>query len=131
MPLETPFLNPAEGSHTLRGSARTNAIFLSAASYSGKVCNSSVSAEIGLHCRRATSFTVEAYSTKGVFHMSNTNQNSDKNQGQSGKNPNQGGQQNQGTKPGQGGQQNQGQRDNSGTGQQTGGDKSNPNRKEI
>jgi hypothetical protein len=63
--------------------------------------------------------------------MSNMNQNSDKNQGQPGKSPNQGGQQNQGSKPGQGGQQNQGQRDNSGSGQQTGGDKSNTNRKEI
>jgi hypothetical protein len=66
--------------------------------------------------------------TKGVFQMSNMNQNSDKNQGQPGKNPGQSGQQNQGNKPGQGGQQNQGQRDNTGGGQQSG-DKS--NRKEI
>ncbi len=50
--------------------------------------------------------------------MSNMNQNSDKNQGQPGKNPGQSGQQNQGNKPGQGGQQNQGQRDNTGGGQQ-------------
>jgi hypothetical protein len=63
--------------------------------------------------------------------MSNMNQDSDKNQGQPSKNPNQGGQQDQGNKPGHGGQQNQGQRDNSGSGQQTGGDKSNTKRKEI
>jgi len=68
--------------------------------------------------------------------MSNMNQDSDKSQGQPGRNPNQSGQQNQGGKPGQGGQQNQGQRDKGGSGQQgggqqSGGDKSNPNRKEI
>jgi hypothetical protein len=66
--------------------------------------------------------------TKGVFQMSNMNQNSDKNQGQPGKNPGQSGQQNQGNKPGQGGQQDQGQRGNTGGGQQSS-DKS--NRKEI
>jgi hypothetical protein len=61
--------------------------------------------------------------------MSNMNQNSDKNPSQPGKNPNQSGQQNQGGN--KGGQQNQGQRDHRGSGQQSGGDKSNPNRKEI
>jgi hypothetical protein len=103
---------------------------LSAASYIGTVCARLDSADVDLHCSFASGFSVVRWLTEGVFQMSNMNQNSDKNQGQPGKNPNQG-QQNQGNKPGQGGQQNQGERDNSGTGQQTGGDKSNPNRKEI
>jgi hypothetical protein len=88
-------------------------------------------ADIDLHSCSAAGFSVLWSHTKGVLQMSNMNQDSDKNQGQPGKTPGQGGQQNQGSKPGQGGQQNQGQRDNSGSGQQSGGDKSNSNRKEI
>jgi hypothetical protein len=87
--------------------------------------------ELDLHCCSAAGFTVAWQAHKGVFQMSNMNKDSDKNQGQPAKNPKQGGQQDQGNKPGQGGQQNQGQRDNSGGGQQTGGDKSNTQRKEI
>jgi hypothetical protein len=101
---------------------------LSAASYNVKVCARRRLADVDLHCCAAPGFSVVVRLHQRSFQMSNMNQNSDKNQGQPGKNPGQSGQQNQGNKPGQGGQQNQGQRDNTGGGQQSG-DKS--NRKEI